>query len=197
MKVNAIFESWKFICESKKQIYFAIAIFILFFFIAAIFPAPEIISTQIKTLINTLAENVAGLSLVELIFFIFKNNLTVAIMGIFLGVIFCIMPFMLAVSNGYVFGFVVRTLFEKLGFAEGFISLWRILPHGVFELPAIIISLGIGIRLGILLLGSLNRNSFNNFFKNLKLAFKTTLLIILPLLLIAAIIESMLIVFLG
>jgi len=31
---------------------------------------------------------------------------------------------------------------------EGYGILWRLVPHGIFELPAVFISLGLGIKLG-------------------------------------------------
>jgi len=32
---------------------------------------------------------------------------------------------------------------------DGFLSLWRLLPHGIFELPAVFISLGMGLKIGM------------------------------------------------
>ena len=65
---------------------------------------------------------------------------------------------------------------------EGIFILWRLLPHGIFEIPAILISTSLGIRLG---------TDFKNFKKNLKSAIRVFLLIIVPLLVIAGIIEGL------
>ena len=35
---------------------------------------------------------------------------------------------------------------------EGISALWRLFPHGIFELPAVIFSIGIGIKIGVDLL---------------------------------------------
>jgi len=193
-------DSWNFIKSSKKQIYFGIGIFLAFIVISLIFPAPLALEEQIKIALRALAEKVNGLDALQLVEFIFWNNLFVSVIGIFLGIIFCIAPFIIASSNGYILGYVIKKLVEKLGFSDGIINLWRLLPHGIFELPAVLISLGIGIKLGLSLISSLsfsNKNSFKEFGENILKAFKTTIFIILPLLLIAAIIEGILIKMLG
>ena len=193
-------DSWNFIKSSKKQIYFGIGIFLAFIVISLIFPAPLALEEQIKIALRALAEKVNGLDALQLVEFIFWNNLFVSVIGIFLGIIFCIAPFIIASSNGYILGYVIKKLVEKLGFSDGIINLWRLLPHGFFELPAVLISLGIGIKLGLSLISSLsfsNKNSFKEFGENILKAFKTTIFIILPLLLIAAIIEGILIKMLG
>jgi stage II sporulation protein M len=181
----------------KKQIYFVIYLFLIFVVIALIFPTPDFISTQISELIKSLAERTKDLNTSELIWFIFKNNFSVSIIGVVFGLVFCIIPFILTAANGYVIGYVIKMLIEKLGFFSGIANLWRLFPHGIFEIPAIIISLAIGIKLGLNFIESLNKNSFRGFGRNLILIFKTILFVILPLLIIAAVIEGCLIGILG
>ena len=60
------------------------------------------------------------------------------------GVIFGVFPILGAIGNGYLLGFVAVNAVK----VDGVISLWRIFPHGIFELPAVFISLGLGLRLG-------------------------------------------------
>ena len=43
---------------------------------------------------------------------------------------------------------------ELINFIEGILVLWRLLPHGIFELPAIFISLGLGLKLGTSLISA-------------------------------------------
>ena len=77
---------------------------------------------------------------------------------------------------------------EKAGFFE----MWRLLPHGIFELPAVFISLGLGIRLGTTLFNRNVKNIDKEIFRRLRNSFKVFIFIVLPLLVVAAIIEGVL-----
>ena len=72
--------------------------------------------------------------------------------------------------------------------------LWRLLPHGIFELPAVIISIGIGIKIG---LDIWKKDAKQRLKRNFKEAIRLFIFVILPLLLIAGIIEGVLVRFLG
>jgi stage II sporulation protein M len=113
-----------------------------------------------------------------------------SLIGLFFGVVFGIIPLYLAVLNGYVVGFVSKIAIQQAGIS----SLWRLFPHGVFELPAIIISLALGLKLGFFLF---SKNPNKEFIKRLILSLKTVFFIILPLLVIAALIEGSLITLLN
>jgi stage II sporulation protein M len=182
---------------NRKYIYFAAYIFIFFIILGLVLPTPDFIQVQIQNMIKELAEKTANLNIFELILFIFKNNFSVAFIGLFLGLIFCFVPILLAVSNGYVLGYVVKVVIFKLGISAGIISLWKLLPHGIFEIPAILISLGLGIKLGVVFIKSLNEGSFKKFLSDFLYLLKVFICVIFPLLLIAAIIEGSLIHLLG
>jgi stage II sporulation protein M len=149
-------------------------------------PVPSSIVEMIKQVIQKMIEGTAGLSTFQLIRYIFFNNLLVSFLGIIFGIILGIVPIMLIITNGYVVGYVARISVEVQGFAV----LWKLVPHGIFELPAIFISLGIGLKLASSLF---SKEADKVFINRLKLAIKTFFLLILPLLLIAAIIEGCLI----
>jgi stage II sporulation protein M len=191
--ITRVKESWSFIKESKNHIYFALGTFLLFILLAVIFPAPKEIELAIRETVNRLILATQGLDGMSLVSYIFVNNLGVSLIAIFAGIFFCFVPFFLSVSNGYVLGYVSKIVVRE----ESLVSLWRLLPHGIFELPAILISLGIGIRLGISLMMSLNAGSFRIIWKDIKNSFKVIFFIIIPLLVIAAIIEGSLISITG
>lgn len=130
------------------------------------------------------------LDALELIWFIFSNNVTSALSGLFLGVVLGIFPFVNAVFNGTILGYV----YSKAVPIAGFGVIWRILPHGIFELPAIFISLGLGLHLGISLFSKEGLSSLRVRLKN---SLKVFLALIVPLLMLAAVIESFLIFFVG
>lgn len=187
----------EFVRENRKFIYFSIGVFSFFLLLALIFPIPASIESSIKKVLEEILNKTLGLKGINLIAFIFQNNLTASIIGLFGGIFFCIIPFIFAISNGYLLGYVIKILIEHLGIFSGTLSLWRLLPHGIFELPAVFISLGIGLRLGFSLILSLNNSNFKIFWRDLKNSFRVLILIVVPLLVLAAIIEGILVSLLG
>ncbi|HTY44198.1 MAG TPA: stage II sporulation protein M [Patescibacteria group bacterium] len=181
-------KSWNFIKESKKFIFSIIIIFFVFLLIGLFIPMPSFLSDMITNFLKDLVKETQSLSAFQLIWFIFFNNLQVSFFGIILGLLFFgIIPVFLAVMNGYILGFVFSISIQQ----QGILSLWKIFPHGIFELPAVFISLGMGLRLGTLIFKK--KQKFKEFFRDSARVF---ILIIIPLLIIAGIIEGMLISFL-
>ena len=137
-------KSWNYILYSKKFILVMIFLFFLFVLIGAFVPATSFILEQISKFIEELLSQTEGLSRFELIQFILINNLQVSFGAIVLGIFFGIFPILFAISNGYFLGIIsLESIKEK-----GFLILLNLLPHGIFELPAIFISLGLGLFLG-------------------------------------------------
>ncbi len=176
-------ESWRYVKESRIFIYSIIGIFLLFVLIGFFIPAPEIIYNKIMDFIRELLKQTEGMNQIELIKFIILNNLRSTLLGILLGVLFGIFPLISAIANGYMLGFVSLISVNS----GGILTLWRILPHGIFELPAVFISLGLGLKFGTFLFQKNKLESFKFYLIN---SLKVFLLIIIPLLIIAGIIEA-------
>ena len=210
----------------KIKFYFFFSL-ILFFFITFIgLTLPIFFEEQILKLIEELIKQTQDLGFFELIWFIILNNTKSAFFGIILGIFLGIFPIAIIILNAYILGFVANKSIA-LG---GFLVLWRLLPHGIFEIPAILISVALGIRLGIGLMkncifyynkkiNNLNLSllifisilflpiSFiiyfiltiketklkKNFYDNFILSLRIFIFIIIPLLIIAGIIEGSLI----
>src|SRR3989344_3905975 len=136
--------SWKFLKESSNYIIFALFIFVLFFIIGFIFPI--FFTTQIELLLEKLSQSIEGLGLLETISFIFFNNLRSSAVAMIFGIGLGIFPLLTGAINGYLLGYVANVATAS----KGILILWRILPHGIFEIPAIIFSIGLGIKLKIL-----------------------------------------------
>jgi len=179
-------ESWRFIKESKNFIYVAVGIFVAFFILAFFVHPPEILLNYILEFIQELLAKTQGMSAGELVGFIFLNNLQSSFFGMVFGVALGIFPVLALIANGYILGFV-----SSLTVAEyGVFSLWRLLPHGIFELPAIFISLGLGLKLGSFVFQKKKQESFRSFLLN---SLRVFLFIVIPLLIIAGIVEGILI----
>ncbi|MCL2549881.1 MAG: stage II sporulation protein M [Methanimicrococcus sp.] len=132
----------------------------------------------------------------ETFLYIFFNNAGVLFMLIFFGFILSILPVLIIISNGFLIGVVSEATIRQLGLP---FLLTGLLPHGIIELPMILLGAGIGFRLGALfarLLFNIIRGDSDacclmvyQFKKEFLNAAGLYFLFILPLLLVAAIIE--------
>lgn len=171
-----------------ESCFYICAAVILFFFSALFsFFFPSFFSA-FDELLKEIVLQTEGLNGFQLFVFIFKNNLLSAFLALFLGILFGIVPFFNALLNGAVLGYVA----EKSIFIEGFSILWRLAPHGIFELPAIFIAIGLGIKLGFSFFAFPIRKTLAHRFEE---SLRVFVFFIIPLLFIAAVIESLLIYF--
>ena len=181
-------ETWQYVVESKNYIWGAFWVFLLFSVLGFIFPVFFV--DQIQEFVMELLEMTKDLNAWQMILFLFRNNLWSAFSGILLGIVFGVVPALSTILNGYVLGFVSSAVVAE----AGYISLWRLLPHGIFEIPAVMISLGLGIKLGMFMFA---RKPIYEFKRRLLMSMKVFLLIVIPLLVVAAIIEGALIIYLA
>jgi stage II sporulation protein M len=179
-------KSWEYLRKSKNYLWTIVIIFLIMVIIGFLVPAPEFLSEKIMQLIEEIINKTQGMSSLELIAFIIGNNVQTSFLGMILGFVFGIFPIMTTIINGYLLGFV--------GFisvnSDGWVSLLKLLPHGIFELPAVIIALGLGLKLGTF---PFKKNPRKSLRESLENSTRVFLLIVLPLLLIAGIIEGFLI----
>ena len=183
-------ESLDYIKESRKFIYIILGIFLFFSFIGFSLPVPTDLEAKIISFIEDLISKTDSMNQLELIIFIFLNNLKSSFIGMIFGILFGIFPLITALSNGYLLGFVAA----KSVSAKSILILWRLFPHGIFELPALFISLGLGLKLGTFIF---NKNKVNTLNTYLVKSMKVFFFIVLPLLVIAAVIEGTLIALSG
>lgn len=141
-------ETLDFVAESKIYFFVAIVLFLITIIIGFVFPVFFV--DYIIKVIEQLALQTEKMNFIQLFIFIFSNNLKTAFIGVFSGILVGIIPLVILLFNGYVLGFVGN----KVVASSGFLVLWRLLPHGVFEIPALILSLGLGLRLGMFLLSA-------------------------------------------
>lgn len=198
--------SFNYIFESRNYIYIVFWTFIVGT-VLGFFLSENLVF--LDDLIRQLFERTKDLETYELISFIFFNNLKVAVVSLFsfvnilavfftqnpaqffLLLIFSIFGFLLGIFpvffvffNGLLLGYV----FSSINLTD----LWKILPHGIFELPAIFISAGLGMKLSLFLFSRKPKKEFKKRFFD---SFRVLLFVIIPLLLVAAVIESLLIMF--
>jgi len=141
--------------------------------------------------IQQLSENIKDFTqlypawIIFLAFFtvLFLNNSFTCFLDIILGPLIGIFPMFSVFINGGLLGWFAQE--------EGPVIFLAIVPHGIFELPAFLLSAAIGLRLGREVLKSKGERHLK---KELRKGLRVFLILILPLLFIAALIESALII---
>jgi stage II sporulation protein M len=83
---------------------------------------------------------------------IFLKNLTACAMSVLLGLGFGLVPLLVLTTNGIMIGMVSYLIIHNQGVLY---LLAGIVPHGIIELPTILLGISIGFRLGYLLIFAL------------------------------------------
>lgn len=130
--------------ESRRYVYVIIGLFLLFTLVGFFVPLPQEIKNQLIQYFDALVNRTKGFGPLEMILYLFQNNVFASFLGLLGGVLFGVFPFINGIMNGFVLGFAANLSVIN----NGVFSLWRLFPHGIFELPALFISLGLGVRLG-------------------------------------------------
>ncbi|WP_263881014.1 stage II sporulation protein M [Paenibacillus sp. PSB04] len=87
--------------------------------------------------------------------FIFLNNSIKGVLIIYLGLLAGILPVMFLLVNGMVIGYLVHSLSAQ-GESLADLVIRGLLPHGIIEIPAIIIACAYGIRMGSWVIRGIN-----------------------------------------
>lgn len=180
--------SWKYLKELKSLIFLVIILFIISGLIGFFYP--EFFKENIIKFLSELSSQIENLDFSGLLFFILQNNIKASFFGLIFGLIIGIIPIVNVITNGYVLGFVSNLAVQE----NGYLSLLQIVPHGIFELPALALSLACGLKIG-LWFNEKNKKKYIQ--ENIKNSLRVFLLIVLPLLILAGIIEAGLIILLG
>jgi len=183
----------------KDYLLISILLFFCSFFIGVIFSSfsPVLAEESLKELRNFFSF-FSSFGPLKMGIFIFLNNAVKISLFIFLGIIFAIPTIFFLILNGWVLGFVVATSMEFLSIKEVFFALFY---HGVFELSALFIGSSLGIWIGVStykeigtykkekILSSISSLNIKN---TIKTSMKVFFFFAVPLLFIAAIIETFL-----
>jgi len=168
--------------------YILVAILIFSFGFLFGFNWSQIFPEETKLILNKTKEILEPIikmsSFSQFLFIFLKNSLTLFFVLI-LGIIFGIYPFLVLFSNGAILGILTFSFSQIFSWSKFFLGT---LPHGIIEIPVLILAGAIGLKLG--------KITFERIFKNKKelkkeifLALEFFWKILLPLLAIAAAIE--------
>jgi len=128
-----------------------------------------------------------GLPKLQLAAAIFVNNTVKTLAVILLGTLFGLIPAFFLIVNGAVLGMVLSLSGHTRGL---WVSLLSILPHGILELPAVFLGTAIGIMMGTSIARKLFAQAENKIATELGHALKFFCAVIVPLLFVAAFVET-------
>ncbi len=161
--------------EARRFIYLSMALFLAGTLMGI--ASPERFDALLEPLMR-LAEELRGRSIVVVVITIFIQNSLSAFIAVFLGSLAGIIPFVGSLVNGILLGVVISI---------NPAAVVSILPHGVFELPAVFISWGLGLWRGAWLF---QRKRARTFRERARKAYAVFFTLVIPLLLAAALIEG-------
>lgn len=116
---------------------------------------------------------------------IFFNNSLAVFLSILLGFLLAFYPFLVLLINGFIIGILFYASQEMI---ETFFV--AVLPHGVIELPAVFLGTAVGIMIGYLVFKNIFRKEQNPIKAEIRSGLRFFLTLLLPLLLVAAFIET-------
>ncbi|MCG0274748.1 MAG: stage II sporulation protein M [Thermosediminibacteraceae bacterium] len=118
---------------------------------------------------------------------IFQNNARALLIMIFGGIILGLVPLFALLFNGFIVGLVLSLNFYSGKSLSFFLA--AMLPHGVLELPAILVGAAFGLKTGAELLLPRGESRLGVLKKNLKEG-AFALCILIPALFVAALVEA-------
>ncbi len=173
--------------KPDKKIYIdSIIIFLIFLFAGILM---GYYSSPTTKLINEMVSPVKAVQDwpdYKILLFIFLNNSIKALLAIVLGFFFAIFPVYFLASNSFLIGMVI-IYSGKAGYK---VVVAGLLPHGIFELYGIIFACSLGIWLGIKFYHRVFKNNTEGYNLAWHYALNKYFKIILPILLLAAVIET-------
>jgi stage II sporulation protein M len=165
---------WQDLKEARTFIFAVIGLFLLGNILAWLNPQ---LSENIVALFIEYFKTFQDKTLLQLTLAIFVNNATVAFLAILLGLFFGLLPVFAAIVNGIGVGAVL---------AMSPVNFFKILPHAIFELPAIFIAWGLGLWCAGWLVHAPRWETVK---VRLKRSLNIYVSLILPMLVVAAVLE--------
>ncbi|RQD77812.1 MAG: stage II sporulation protein M [Candidatus Syntrophonatronum acetioxidans] len=149
LNIKIFFKTLK---QNNRWIILSALIFLVSFFLGYIAAEQNIefideLSEPYFEFLESMAQDIVEKSPGRGILLLFFNNLFASLRVIFLGIILGIPPLFGLIINGSILGVVTALLAEQNIAPLLFLTL-GILPHGILELPAFLISAAFGLKLG-------------------------------------------------
>ena len=176
-----------YVYKIRYFVYAVALLMLLSFMIGVIFAATMPDETaKIVSLVASQMEDIDSDSSFSLMINLFVHNGVICLIMVLLGLALGLIPLLIAFDNGLMIGLVGGVAAGRAGLL---FTLAAIAPHGVIELPMMMLSAAIGLRLGYSVLMTLFRQPAD-VVQEIKDGLRVFAVWVLPLLLVAAFVES-------
>jgi len=178
-----------FLKENKNFVYFAFGIVIFLIFLYLIVPIPEETKKLLLTQAAEYVKNIVVSNQFLLSWKIFVNNTTISLFLLLFGFLLSIWSLLIVFGNIVVIWIVLEYSIDKIWLYK---SIFAMLPHGIFEITAIVLTFALSLKLTYLILKKVWNWKETKISSKIKEVFLLWLYFIVPLLFMAAIIETFL-----
>ncbi len=183
MNLEGLFER-----SIRPYIVFLSVIFVVFFLAGTVVPLS--IRRQMTEIFQAMAGAYQELSGGVLFFNILVQNVMATMFVVALGVIVGIIPTFAVGSNAFGLGVLFRQAYEASGYSKAALT---VLPYGVFEIPALLVAASYGLWLGVMVVRRIRGKESTPVGTHMRHAFRRYFAVVFPLLVVAAAIETILI----
>ncbi|MFC5653063.1 stage II sporulation protein M [Paenibacillus solisilvae] len=188
---------WAHLKELRHYIAFSFVILFAGMVVGATNPALDSFIKGQMAGIREMAQSIEASDNPTLLFitFIFLNNAIKSILVLYLGIFLGIVPIVFLAINGMMIGYLVSKAAEQSGGELFTLVVKGLLPHGIIEIPAIIIACAYGLRFGSIMFQgigalALRRPGWSGSFELFAARTLPAMVLIVAMLIIAAVIES-------
>jgi stage II sporulation protein M len=172
----------------KPYILILTLIFAVSFLAGTFVPSP--IGRKMTEMFQAMAGDYRELAGGMLFFNILVQNVMATMFVVISGLIVGIIPTFAVGSNGFGLGVLFRQATEVSGYSKAALT---VLPYGVFEIPALLIAASYGLWLGVVVVRRMRGKEPTPLKPLLEHAFRRYFAVVFPLLVVAATIETALI----
>ncbi len=127
-------------------------------------------------------------------FVILLNNSAKSFAILLSGILFGLLPLIAVATNGYILGVAYMFASGEAGYVK---AAKAVLPHGVLEIPAVILSAAYGLWLGVSFARRIRRRHWDGLGDQFRHAIRMYFKVAFPLFILAALIETILIYWMG
>jgi len=158
-------------------------------FLAGTF-VPPLVRRQMIEMFQAMAGDYRELSGGMVFFNILVQNVMATLFVVIFGMIVGIIPIFAVGSNAFGLGVLYRQASEVSGYSK---AVLKVLPYGVFEIPALLVAASYGLWLGVMVVRRMRGKEGTPLKANMEHAFRRYFAVVFPLLVVAAAIETTLI----
>jgi len=152
--------------------------------------APPPVQQQVTGALQVVGEQYRDLAGGTLFFYILLHNVMASLLLLISGLLYGVIPILAVGSNGFVLGVLYNQEAAAVGYSR---AAMKVVPHGIFEIPALLITASYGLWLGILAIRRFRGKEGAPLRVPVNHAFERYFAVVFPLLVLAAAIETFLI----